>query len=134
MPADGAGVDILEAWWEALCMLPACTVLWWSRENDVGLLLCCTKSLKPCGRCPSLDEVGESGIVGSILSVDISVLSILVAPMMAVVVALAEPSCIKRRYGAEVGWPDMPLEPQAPREEAERLEGNEARWRSDLNG
>ena len=65
-----------------------------SRGNDVALLLCCTNSPNPCGRCPSLDEVGERGIAGSILSDDISDLSILVAAVAAVV-ALAEPSYSK---------------------------------------
>lgn len=89
----------------AASVMPCC-----SRGNEVvALLLCWTKSLNPCGSCPSLDEVGERGIAGSILSVDISNLSILVAA----VVALAEPSCIKRRPGAEVDGVGGPLEPEA---------------------
>lgn len=80
-------------------MVAASIALCCSRENDAVLLLCCTKSLNPCGRCPSLDEVGERGIAGSILSDDISDLSILVAVM----VAFAEASGIKGRSGAEVG-------------------------------
>lgn len=73
-----------------LCMLSA-SIVRCPRGIDVALLLCCTNSLNPCGRGPSLDEVGERGIAGSILSDDISDFSKLVAAA----VALAEPSCFK---------------------------------------
>lgn len=70
----------------------AASIILCSRGNDVVLLLCCTNSPNPCGSCPSLDEVGDRGIAGSIFSGDISNLGILVAAA----VALAESSWFKR--------------------------------------